>query len=90
MAGFAKVILNRPGVGDVLTSSEVQGALLAIASAAAATARSRAPVKSGRYRDSIDARVVPGRSRRAAAEVAADVPYATIIESRLRVLGGSL
>jgi hypothetical protein len=88
--GFTKVTLNRPGVGDVLTSSEVQGALLAIATAAAATARSRAPVATGAYRDSIEARIVPGRTQRAAAEVIANVPYATIIESRLRVLGGSL
>lgn len=87
---LAKVILNRSGVRDLLASEGVEAMLQGRAEDAAQRARQAAPVESGAYRDSIEARVVDGRTRRAAAEVAATVPYALAVEASNRTLGSSL
>jgi hypothetical protein len=90
MSALVKVILDRSGVGELLASEGVESMLLGRAEDAAQRARQAAPVESGNYRDSIEARVVEGRTRRAAAEVAATVPYALAVEASNRTLGSSL
>jgi hypothetical protein len=81
---------NREGIGDLLASEGVESMLLDRAEQAASRARQIAPTDTGDYRASIEAAVVDGRTRRAAAEVRADVDYALTVEARDRVLGSSL
>lgn len=90
MAEAIVYVPNTKGVKELLTSPGVNAALLDIAEEVADTARGLAPVDSGEYKRSIIARLVEGRSERSAAEVAAEVEYATAVEARDRVLGRSL
>lgn len=86
----ATFVPNRAGIGDLLTRDETVAILLAKGEEVAQTARSRAPVDSGDYRDSIVVEDVPDRTRRAAVDVKATVRYALVVESRTRTLGSSV
>lgn len=85
-----RYVPRRSGIQEILADSSLDPVLLANAEKVAARARSTAPVETGEYRDSIQARVTPGRSRRRAAEAIATAPHALVVESRTRNMGGAV
>lgn len=84
-----RVELDHAGMRQLLKSAEVQDDLLHRAERVADVARAIAPVRSGRYKASIEAVDDPAASR-ARARVRATVPYAHLVEAHVRVLGRAL
>ena len=79
---------NESGVGDLLDSSDMFAMLRSRAEAVLAAARASAPVETGAYRDSLH--LVEDTTDRAVVHIAADVPYAMIVESRTGTLARAL
>lgn len=80
--------LNSAGVGELLKSAEVRAQCTKAAEGVLGRAKGNAPVDSGAYRDSIH--IEQDTTDRAAVRVVADVPYATIVESKTGNLARSL
>lgn len=83
-----RVQLNHPGMAALLRSSGVAGEMHRRAESALGAAQAAAPVASGAYRASLHVEDVT--TDRAVSRVVADVPYALVLEARLRVLGRSI
>lgn len=83
-----KVKLNSRGVESLLGAPGVRAACREQAEAAAARARSTAPVATGAYRDSIH--VVSDTTDRAVERVVADVPHAMLVEANTGNLARAL
>lgn len=78
---------NRAAVRRWLDSDgDLRGAVRGQANTIANRARQLAPVRSGRYKASIKVRDSRGWDGRLAADVIADVPYATVVEKGRRHL----
>lgn len=78
---------NRRGVRQIMNTDDMQAFILAKAEEGADYARSRAPVRSGAYRDSI--RAEPDRAGdRVGATITATVPYAQRVEQARHVFAG--
>jgi hypothetical protein len=77
------------GIGDLLHSAPVEKHLLDRAERVATRAKSLAPIDTGAYRDSIRASS-EDHPERVVAHVSASVPYAFVIEAKLRVLGRAI
>jgi hypothetical protein len=76
---------NRAAVRRWLDSDDdLRSAVRGQANAIANRARQLAPVRSGRYKASIKVRDSRGWDGRLAADVTADVPYATVVEKGRR------
>jgi hypothetical protein len=84
----ATVRLNGAGIRELLHSDGVRRMLRSRAERSAAAARASAPIKTGAYRDSI--RVLDATTDRAVARVAAEVPYAMVVEAKTGNLSRSL
>ena len=77
----ARTKIIKTGVMDIFAGwAETDGA--AIAQATAAAARAAAPVRTGRYRDSIHVEAGTGWDGRPVLRVVADAPNAILVESR--------
>lgn len=83
-----RVTLNHAGMAELLKSAGVRAEMTRRAESVASAARSRAPVESGTYRDSIH--VEQATTDRAVARVVADAPYALLVEANTRTLGSSI
>ena len=81
----AKVILNRSGMHELLTSPQVAAELEERAGRVLSAAQASAPVVSGAYRDSLRVEVVQHPSR-VVARVVAGVGYGMAVEARHGVL----
>lgn len=90
VVGRAKYKPHREGVRDLLMLPGLEPELLQVAEKVADRAKKLAPVKTGKYRDGIVARTVPGRSRRLAAEAIAMAPHSAGVEAKTRPLGRAL
>lgn len=75
-----RVRLISRGMSQLLKDDGVGAFVAHVAERVADNARASAPVKTGRYRDSI--RVVRGTTDRAVARVVASAPHAMLVESR--------
>lgn len=87
--GRFRVRLNDKGMDNLLHSEGVEDDLLKRGEAVATQARQLAPVVSGAYRAGIEA-VADDHPTRVAVHVSSSVPYAAIVEARLRVLGRAI
>ncbi|MGE3811523.1 MAG: HK97 gp10 family phage protein [Candidatus Nanopelagicales bacterium] len=83
-----KVVLNSPGVEQLLKDPGVLADLQRRGRAVAAVARATAPVDSGDYADSIE--VSSDETDRAAVRIGASVDYALVVESRTGNLARAL
>ena len=79
----ARVVLSRAGVAALLADPGVQAEVTRHAEAVAAEARASAPVRTGRYRESIVVESGPSPvDGRARAVVKATAPHAHLVEAR--------
>jgi hypothetical protein len=83
-----KVVLNSPGMRELLTSDGVRADLERRAEAVAAQARSTAPVQTGDYRDGIE--VFGDTTDRAVVRVGSTVRYAPLVEAKTGNLARAL
>ena len=83
--GSVEIEWNEAAFVDFLIGTETEAELQRRAEAVAQSAKAMAPVRTGRYRDSIRTQIEHGR-KRSRVLIVADVPYAMKIESRMGVL----
>lgn len=83
-----KVRLNSRQVRKALTSNEIVSELDEVAQRILEDAKSRAPVSTGAYRDSL--KVVHDVTDRAVVRVVADIEYGLAVEAKEAVLGVAL
>ncbi len=91
MATSVRIELDSPGIAALLRSDEVQALMERTAEDVAVRARSRGVMVEGEPGDvPVPVTVVPARGRRARALVMIDHPAGEDVESKHRLLGGSL
>lgn len=84
----ARVRFNGKGVRAILNSAEVRVMLTGKADAVLAAARAAAPVKTGRYRDSLG--IVQDSTDRAAVRVTSTAEHAMVVEANTGNLARAL